>query len=325
MSLYAPAAQRLGLDFSGGGTSGGQGNGMTSNGSFHRSLNGGNDNGQSAAGNAYQSSWNAGSSFGLQSEESSWSTRRLTVDRLGHKQSDSLAASRDAKGESAIAGGSNGYTVGDAGGYSPAGNVVSSSRYSISGSKGQSANSLTSRFGSSRTNSPAYGSIDGRAGDTYSVNKPGQPLNDDMAGTGTGNLHDGSATTGGAANGGSADRTEAARKSLTYFPQAAYSQSALGESPFSSSSGIGELHFLNPNIYAATSQGHSLSIGEKGSATEDSLRQAFVQRDHPAGSASHYGLITHPGADRSTQGKDDMSTLKKSSHLRTGILNSENP
>jgi len=316
LNPYLAAAQRLGLNFSGSDDSGSQDNRSTSNGSFRGALTGETGNGQSGTGNPYQSSWGASTSFGPQSEESSWGTGRLGVDRLGNKQPNSLAAIRTAKGGGlAAAGDSTGNAVGNAGGYLTSGIGTSS----IGGSKGKATNSLASRDGGLGTNLSAYGygSTGGRGGGTYLENTPGQNITDDMAGM--------NGNTGGRTSGASGDKAESAKHTLAFFPQATYNQSSLGESPFSSPGGADELHFLNPNIYAATSQGRSLSIGEKGSASEDSLRQAFIRRDSRAANASRNRLNTHPGTDRLERGIGDKSRLERNPRLSTGLLDSQVP
>jgi hypothetical protein len=292
ISPYASTAQRLGLDFSGGeASSSSQNNGITSTGSFHRIHSAGSESGQTSMGNPYQSSWSARSSFDPEPNDNSWGTRRLSGDRLGHKQQDSLAATPSVNSELAA----------------------------IGGSTAKSTNSLASRYGRGRINSSAYGSIDGRARTTYAGNNSGQSPTGDLVTSSRRNP-----IAGGAKNHTSRDE-DSARNTLTFFPQAGYSQVPVGESPFSSPSGIDELHFLNPDIYAATSQSSSRSIKERGSATDNSLRQTFVQHDHLDSSASHYGLNTHPGADGSAKSSLDKSRLEKDSHLRTGLLDSEHP
>jgi hypothetical protein len=315
ISPYAAAANRLGLGFSGGDDSASQDDPSISDGSFHCASTGEVGNAQSASEDAYRSSWGASSSFVPQSEQSSWGIRRLATNRLGNGQPSSLAAT-DERGELAAAGDQNGDVVVNAYGDSTSGNITSFRRTPIGSSKGKSTNSLLSRYGGAGTNTAAYGSIDGRAGGAYLKNRRGRYLTGGIAGTGTSN---GST---GAIGGTSIDKTDSAKNTLAFFPQAAYSTSSLGESPFSSPGGGGEPQFLNPNIYAATFQGHSLSIGEKGSVSGDSLRQAFVQR-HSATNASRYGLNTHPGTGKLTTGVSEKSALERSSHLSTGLLSSD--
>jgi hypothetical protein len=306
LSPYTAAAQRLGLNFSGSEDSGSQDNRNTSNGSFRGALTGEGGNEPSATGNAYQSSWGGSSSFGPPAQGSSWGTGRMSVDRSGNQRMNSLVAAKGPMGGLAASGDSNGTALGNARGYSAAMNSKSSGRLSF-GSNGRST-----------TNSSGYGSIGDAAQGAHSEDQPGQYSIRHMAGNDSGNSL-------AAMSGPSGDKAESAKHTLTFFPQASYNQSVLGESPFSSPAGVDELHFLNPNIYAATSQGQSLSIGEKGSATEDSLRQAFARRDHLAANASRYGLNTHPGTDRLAKVSGDKSELEKHSYLSTGLLDSTIP
>ncbi len=301
LSPYTAAGQRLGLSFSGSADPGSQDNRSTTNGSFRGALTGETGSEPSATGNAYQSSWGGASSFGPLSEESSWGTGRMGSDRLGNKQPNSLAATRIGL---ATAGDSSGSAPGNAAGLSANGIGIFAGR-----SSGGSSN------GSVRMNSSPYGSTNGVAKGThtegqYSIaHKTSSSSRDYVA----------------AMNGPPGDNEVSAKHTLAFFPQASYNQSILGASPFSSPAGGKELHFLNPSIYAATSQGRSLSIGEKGSASGDSLRQAFVRRDHPSTHASRYGLNTHLGADRPAKINGEKSELEKQSHLSNGLLNSKLP
>jgi hypothetical protein len=162
--------------------------------------------------------------------------------------------------------------------------------------------------------------MNSRTGHSYTENTPGtvvqvETTDDTMSGR-----------AGGSANGTGKDKKNS-QNALAFFPQADYAQSPLGASPFSSPGGVDELHFLNPNIFAATSQGRSMSRNETGTAdqTQDSLRQAFVRRHTLATSASHYGLATHPAAAGLKTGIGDRSTSLKRTHLKTGISDLDNP
>ena len=317
LSPYAAAAQRLGLSFSGSDDSSSEDNRGTSNGLFRGALPGQSGNYESGTDEASQSSWGTSSSFGGQSDQSSWGTGRLNVSRLGRTQPGSSDASPGIKGELTTASNSNSYSAGNLGGNRSNRSNGFSSRYSIGGSSSDSANSLASgsnstnslvsRYGGSGVNSSGRGGMDLRTRSASSQDNSGELQPGGTAGT---------------SNGTSRDKPGVANNTLSFFPQASYSQSPLGESPFSSPSGADELHFLNPNIYAATSQGRSLSLSEKGGATEDSLRQAFVQRRHLATSVPHYGLNTHPGAEGMSNGIGDKSALQTHSHL--SVLGSEN-
>ncbi len=317
LSPYAAAAQRLGLSFSGSDDSSSEDNRGTSNGLFRGALPGQSGNYESGTDQASQSSWGTSSSFGGQSDQSSWGTGRLNVSRLGRTQPGSSDAGPGIKGELTTASNSNSYSAGNLSGNRSNRSNGFSSRYSIGGSSSDSTNSLASgsnstnslasRYGSSGVNSSGRGGMDLRTRSASSQDNSGE-------------LQPGG--TAGASNGTSRDKPGVANSTLSFFPQASYSQSPLGESPFSSPSGADELHFLNPNIYAARSQGHVLSLSEKGSGAEESLRQAFVQRRHLATSVPHYGLNTHPGAEGMSNGIGDKSALQTHSHL--SVLGSEN-
>jgi len=221
---------------------------------------------------------------------------------LGHKQPDTLAATRDANtGEL-----SNGYALGNAG-YSTAEDIGPSGRSSIGDSRGKLTNHLVARYGGSRAG----------------ISQPGQPLTGAAAGSGTRNRGAGGATTGAPTNQMSPETTDSARNTLTFFPLAAYGQSPLGESPFSSPGGAGELRFLNPSIYAAGSQGYSLSTGGRRGATGNSL-QGSVPRDRLDSSISHYGLNMHPETDRSAKANHGKAGLQRN-HVNTSILDAGNP
>jgi hypothetical protein len=315
LNPYLASAQRLGLSFSGGDASESQVNRNTSNGSFRGAPTGEAGNEWSASRDTYQSSWGTSSSFGSQSEESSWGTHRLDSTRLGNRYPNSLAATRGTQGGPLPTGDSNDNRVGSGGGYLTAGDRSSFARSSIGGSMGKSPNSLGSRYRDSSTNSAGYGSRNSLAPGVDSENELDQFPSTQMAGS----------IPGSAMNGASRTKAQSAQHTLNFFPQAAYNPSVLGQTPFSSPFGVEELHFLNPDIYAATSQGGSPSFGEKGSAAADSLRQAFVRRDHIPANASHYGLNMHPEIDRPARINSDKSELEKRSHLSTGLLDSDIP
>ncbi len=311
LSPYAGAA-RLGVSFSGSDDADNQGTTQISNGSFTGAIHGENGGQDSGTDSAYKSSWGTSSSFGGQSGEASWGTDRLRVNRLGGKQPESLTANPGLNGQLTTAtnstGSSSGYSIANSGGTSNANSI----------------NSLTRRYGGSALNSSRYAAMGARNRHSSSEGALGGV---GPADTTTDNTMNGNGVAGGATNGASKSKKGAAQNALTFFPQAAYAQSPLGVSPFSSPGGVDELQFLNPNIFAATSQGRSLSLTEAGSAgqTQDSLRQAFVHRHTLPTSASHYGLSTHPAASRLKTGMGDKSTSLKRTHLNTGISDSDNP
>ncbi len=327
LSPYAAAANRLGLSFSDSDAAANQDTTHISNGSFRGALPGENGVGDSDTDtdNAYQSSWGTSSSFGTESTDSSWGTKRLRVDRLGRKQPESLARGPKLSGEVATTsnstGSSSGYSVGNSDVY-PANNPTGSFvRTSNGGFNGNSANNLTRRSGASSLDSLGYALMNSRTGRSYTENTPGAIVpvetTDDMMSGGA----------GGPANGTGKGEKNSAPNALAFFPQADYAPSPLGESPFSSPGGVDELHFLNPNIFAATSQGRSLSLTETGTAdqTQESLRQAFVRRHTLATSASHYGLATHPAGSGLKTGLGDKLTTRERTHLNTGISDSDSP
>ena len=324
ISPYAQAAQRLGINIPSDESSG-AGNGSLSDGSFRSALPGA-DSGsgqQHVPGDSYQSSWGGSSSFGGSPGaqagdqfQSSWGTERLRNARSVGRQSDTLRTTPDLSSESA---GANSTGFGG-------GTLAANGDGSRSGQTG---------FGSSRSREPSSGSRSSssfqsgqlRSMESSSENKPGQltrydaTLNDTL---GTG----GGATGGNGPDGASKDKTAAAN-ALTFFPAAYAEPFTLGRSPFSSPSGLGELHFFTPNILAATSRGYTPSMNERGSAnpTDNSLRQAFVHRHTLATSTSHYGLATHPSGMHSFHPTSDQSLSggEKRTHLPTSILDSENP
>ena len=210
ISPYASAAHRLGLTPAGNEGPLSQGDGITSNGSSRRIHNPGGDNGQSTMDNPYQSSWGSNSSFGQQSEESSWGTGRLSADRLGRRPQNSLAAAPGTDSALATARDSNDTSI--------------SPPFSRSGARANppAYGSINGRL---TTNASRYGSIGSQAGSTNASNKWGQSPTGNMA-TDTGNL--GADSTMGQA---STDKA-AVSDTLTYFPQANSEEPRLGESPF---------------------------------------------------------------------------------------------
>ncbi len=333
LSPYAATAARLGLTNSGSDDSASQVTPTISNGSFHGALPGDDEEEGSGTGadNPYQSSWGTSSSFGAQSDQGSWGTKRLNVNRLGSKQPESFAASPGLNGEGSTAANSTGSSAGNQGtylaansnGYSTGSSAGYSSRSSSRYSSDKSANSPTPRYGDSNLNSSGYAATGPRTRHSDSESAPGELTSVDT--TTDAAMNSGTA---GATNGTPKDKNQSSpTDALAFFPEAAYAPSPLGESPFSSPSGVGQLHFLNPNVFAATSQGRLISVTEAGNAdpTRDSLRQAFVGRHTLATSTSHYGLATHPAAGKLKTGMDDKLSTRKRTHLSTGIPNSENP
>jgi hypothetical protein len=321
ISPYASAAARLGLNSSGGDDIGNPDAPHISSGFFRGALGGENGDQNPSSTGPYQSSWGSSSSFGSDSEESSWGTGRLNVGRLGRKQPGSSTARPGLNSDATTTASSSSGPY--AGGSSVAGSAGYAGRYANSGSSGGSANGLTATNSGSSPNSSGSGyAMGSRSKHSSSDSAPGQVVPVD---TTADNTVSGSPGAGrkAATGGPSKDKNAAAVDALTYFPQAAYSQPTFGESPFSSPSGIDELHFLNPNIFAATAQGRSISLSEAGNAgpTKDSLRQAFVAQHTLATSTSHYGLATHPAGSKL---KNDKLTSQKRTHLKTSILDSEN-
>lgn len=342
LSPYGAAASRLGLSSSGGDAAANEETPRISTGSFRGAIPGGNGDQDFGADtdSAYQSSWGTSSSFGAQSDESSWGTKRLGVNRLGRKQPESYTASQGLNGQEITASnttGSSAHSIGSAserstgypGGYSigPYGgrSTGSSGGYSIGsvagGSSGNSTDTFTRQYRGSSLTTSGYAAIGSRTRHSFSESTPGEVVPVDT----TTDTTNGQA--GGATNGTAKDKTKSAENVLTFFPLAAYSQSPLGESPFSSPGGVDELHFLNPNILAATSRGRSLSPTEAANAgpTQDSLRQAFVRRHTLATSTSRYGLAKHPAGNGLKTGIGEKSTLQKRTHLNTGISDLDNP
>lgn len=316
LSPYGSAGQRLGLNLSSSDDAASQDNPRTA-----------------GAGDFYQSTWGASSSFGTRSDESAWGTSRVSVKQLGRKQSESLAARPGFNGDLATAGKSGDY----AGGRS----TRSSSRYSLGNSGDNSANSLGSPYGSTGGNSTrSLGSRSGNSGGDSTAastsRNGGSGLNAIGHGTmdqrATSQNNSGMTPAAGGTNGSkssgnsgaSSNKADLATSELGFFPEAAYSASSLEQSPFSLSSSGDELHFLNPDIFSATSGRRSHSFTDNGSSDENSLRSS-ARRHALANGASRYGLNTHPETGKLTTGTNAKSTLEKRSHLKTSLLGSENP
>lgn len=249
LSPYGPSAQQLRIGFSSTSRAG--------NSSEPAALRGETSGQQYGARVSHESSWGSSSSFGRQSNASSWGTGRMGVDELEQAQPASVTASR----------GQNGATA--------ANNLAHSTR----GYSSAKVNSPGSRFNKADLRSSpnsSFGSASQRSDSELTrreIRPAVGPMANPMMNTGM------------------------AAPALTFFPQA-YAEAPLGESPFSSPSGFGELNFLSPNIFAPTSRGRSLSFPGRGKADSAEMQQAFVHRDTLAASASHYGLTTRPPANR---------------------------
>jgi hypothetical protein len=293
-----PGTARFALTFASGDDYGSLGGRSTSDGSFHGAFSGDVGNGQSGRGSVNEGSWGARSSFEPSLEESSWGTRRLGFDRRGNnRQFNSPGSTEGSQSETAVNGDSSGNSMGSANADSMARNKASSAfPIGTLTSKDRYTNPVTSRYAGSSTKLSGYGTIDGRDRGKSSDNKLSQSLTRGVV-------------------------IAPAINPLVFFPQANYSQTPLGSSPFSSPGG--ELHFLNPDIYAATRRAPSSLDGVNGGPTGNRARQSFAERDAPAASA-HYGLTTHTGAERSATG-NGVKSKTKSSQLNTGLLDSVNP
>lgn len=284
---------------------------------------------------ASASSWGGGSSFATRQsspQSSSWSTRRLVFDRSGNQPA-SLAATEAPPGETAASGIGNGYPS--------ARNNPESSVSSLRTASVGSLNPRPSRIGASLNgarngarNASMIGAIGSRDQAQAIDSEPGSRLSPEPSANRSPEsppqlaISGGLAATGNPALGTSVrsgDHPGTAPNSLTFFPQAAYVQSPLGQSPFSSPGGSGELHFLNPDIYAATRPGSAYALSSSRGANRrpggNMASQSLAKRDALPNSASHYGLATHAGMEGSA---GSLKSNRKSSRPNNGLLDSPN-
>jgi trimeric autotransporter adhesin len=318
VSPYAQAAKRLGINFSGSGNSSADGSRNISSGATNMQHGG--------SSSSYQSSWGSSSSFGSRSGESSWRAGSMPVDTLAQNQPGSYTSSSDPNGESTNSAPSSGY--GYTSGVSNRSTGSSTSRNSTRRATGYEPSSSRTSTVSSTTGSTTPSESGTRPGEIRPVGT--------ASGGASGNAMSRNST--GAANGLSADNTSSSIHSLTFFSPAYAGQAPLGFSPFSSPTPAGELHFLNPDIYAATSSGRARSSGALSSSShsasstrgdiatqENSLRQEFVPRHSMEATAGHNRLLDHSITRHSATRLSERSKGLRRNRLTENILDSDNP
>jgi hypothetical protein len=125
-------------------------------------------------------------------------------------------------------------------------------------------------------------------------------------------------------SGGNGETTAPDTNALV-FSAAPSAEHAFGDSPFYPPGGNGDLTFLTPNIFAATSMRPSSRSTRASSAKEDNLQRGFERSSTLATSATHYGLAPHPGVGRSMTGMSDKLSVKKRPRLSGTLLDSVSP
>ncbi len=134
-----------------------------------------------------------------------------------------------------------------------------------------------------------------------------------------------SARNGKRTSGGNGETTAPDNNALV-FSAAPSAEHSFGDSPFYPPGGNGDLTFLTPNIFAATSMRPSSRSTRASTAKEENLQRGGFERSSTlATSATHYGLAPHPGVGGSMTGMSDKVNARKRPRLSGSLLDSVSP